>query len=108
MGATVIAVTRFPRDAARRYSREQDAFNFNDRLFIYGVDFRDVQMVHRFCHSVKQQFSRLDVIINNAAQTVRCIFIILNFIYILWILKNLGSSPSYLLCTFNTRRTRVS
>lgn len=71
MGATVIVTTRFPHDAADRYAKEVDASFFSERLHIYGIDFRDVAMVHGFCSQIKLSFSRLDVIINNAAQTVR-------------------------------------
>ncbi|ORY39809.1 hypothetical protein BCR33DRAFT_787797 [Rhizoclosmatium globosum] len=41
------------------------------RLVIYGVDFRGIGMVKQFCLDVKRKFDRLDVLINNAAQTVR-------------------------------------
>ncbi|KAH6592640.1 hypothetical protein BASA50_007928 [Batrachochytrium salamandrivorans] len=71
MGATVIVTTRFPHNAATRYAKESDFQSFKGRLFIYGIDFRDVSMVHQFCRHIKSQFDRLDAIINNAAQTVR-------------------------------------
>ncbi|KAJ3046307.1 hypothetical protein HDV00_000121 [Rhizophlyctis rosea] len=71
MGATVIATTRFPHDAANRYAREPDFESFKGRLAVYGLDFRDIPMLHHFCNHVKQVYKRLDVIINNAAQTVR-------------------------------------
>ncbi|KAI8928159.1 hypothetical protein BC831DRAFT_449451 [Entophlyctis helioformis] len=71
MGATVIITTRFPHDAADRFAKEEDFASFNGRLFIYGIDFRDITMVHQFCRQIKSQFTRLDALINNAAQTVR-------------------------------------
>ncbi|KAK5669382.1 hypothetical protein QVD99_003778 [Batrachochytrium dendrobatidis] len=71
MGATVIVTTRFPHNAAIRYAKEQDYLSFKGLLFIYGIDFRDIAMVHQFCKHIKTEFKRLDVIINNAAQTVR-------------------------------------
>ncbi|KAJ1565428.1 hypothetical protein HK096_002833, partial [Nowakowskiella sp. JEL0078] len=70
-GAIVIATTRFPHDAATRYSKEPDFESFKGRLNIYGIDFRDIPMVHHLCAHIKHNFGRLDVIINNAAQTVR-------------------------------------
>jgi NAD(P)-dependent dehydrogenase (short-subunit alcohol dehydrogenase family) len=71
MGARVIITTRFPHDAAGRYAKEPDFDAFADRLFIYGLDFRDMSMVHGFCQDIIKRFERLDVLINNAAQTVR-------------------------------------
>ncbi|KAJ3106427.1 hypothetical protein HDU97_006412 [Phlyctochytrium planicorne] len=71
MGATVIATTRFPHDAAKRYASEPDASSYAGRLHVYGLDFRDMQMLHHFTAHVRLTFGRLDVLINNAAQTVR-------------------------------------
>ncbi|KAJ3209954.1 hypothetical protein HDU67_005794 [Dinochytrium kinnereticum] len=71
MGATVIVTTRFPHDAARRYAEEPDAHIYAGRLHVYGLDFRDMQMLHHFTAHVRLTFGRLDVLINNAAQTVR-------------------------------------
>ncbi|KAJ3147244.1 hypothetical protein HDU86_008080 [Geranomyces michiganensis] len=71
MGATVIVTTRFPHDAANRFAREPDAEEFGGRVAVYGLDFRDVPMLHHFCRHVQERYKRLDVIINNAAQTVR-------------------------------------
>ena len=70
-GASVIVTTRFPKDAASRYEFEQDYSEWKDRLHIYGLDFRDIPMVHHFCDYVKKNYPKLDFIINNAAQTVR-------------------------------------
>lgn len=70
-GATVIVVTRFPRDAARKFLTEPDAAFFRDRIHIYGVDLRHLGMVNSFIAHVKTQYHRLDILINNAAQTVR-------------------------------------
>lgn len=71
MGATVIVTTRFPNDAAKRYNSEPDSNEFLNRLSIYGLDFRDVAMLHHFCDRIKKKFSKIDLIISNAAQTVR-------------------------------------
>lgn len=70
-GATVIATTRFPVDSAIRYAKESDFELWKDRLFIHGLDLRHVPSVELFASYVEQNFSRLDYIINNAAQTVR-------------------------------------
>jgi NAD(P)-dependent dehydrogenase (short-subunit alcohol dehydrogenase family) len=70
-GARVIATTRFPRDAARRYAREPDFREWGDRLAIYGIDLRHTPSVETFCRELLQRCDRLDFIINNACQTVR-------------------------------------
>jgi len=70
-GATVIATTRFPIDSALRYSREKDFRQWRDKLQIYGLDLRHTPSVEIFCHSIQKQYERLDILINNAAQTVR-------------------------------------
>ncbi|MBK9726949.1 MAG: SDR family oxidoreductase [Saprospiraceae bacterium] len=70
-GATVIATTRFPIDSAIRYSKETDFEEWKDRLHIYGLDLRHIPSVELFCSHILNHFSRLDILINNAAQTVR-------------------------------------
>ncbi len=70
-GARVIATTRFPVDAALRYSREVDFQEWAQRLDIYGLDLRHTPSVELFCNFIEQKYARLDVLINNAAQTVR-------------------------------------
>ncbi|MCK5197351.1 MAG: SDR family NAD(P)-dependent oxidoreductase, partial [Spirochaetales bacterium] len=70
-GATVIATTRFPVDSALRYSKENDFHEWEDRLHIYGLDLRHTPSVELFCSHIEQTFDRLDILINNAAQTVR-------------------------------------
>ena len=70
-GAKVIATTRFPVDSALRFSKETDYEEWKDRLHIYGLDLRHIPSVEIFASYVEQNFDRLDVIINNAAQTVR-------------------------------------
>lgn len=70
-GATVIATTRFPHDAARRYAAQPDAAGWADRLFLYGLDLRHLAAVERFAAAVTAGHPRLDVFIHNAAQTVR-------------------------------------
>lgn len=70
-GATVIATTRFPVDSAIRYSKETDFDQWKDRLHIYGLDLRHIPSVELFCNHIIQHYDRLDILINNAAQTVR-------------------------------------
>lgn len=70
-GATVIATTRFPVDSALRFSKEEDFSKWGHRLKIHGLDLRHIPSVEIFCNFIEQQYDRLDVLINNAAQTVR-------------------------------------
>ena len=70
-GATVIATTRFPVDSALRFSKEEDFMEWGHRLKIHGLDLRHIPSVEIFCNFVEQQYDKLDILINNAAQTVR-------------------------------------
>jgi NAD(P)-dependent dehydrogenase (short-subunit alcohol dehydrogenase family) len=70
-GATVIATTRFPVDSALRYSKEEGFAAWGDRLHIHGLDLRHIPSVELFADYVEQRYGRLDILINNAAQTVR-------------------------------------
>ena len=70
-GATVIATTRFPVDSALRFSKEEDFIEWGHRLKIHGLDLRHIPSVEIFCNFIEQKYERLDILINNAAQTVR-------------------------------------
>ncbi|KAJ7774557.1 hypothetical protein DFH07DRAFT_103248 [Mycena maculata] len=75
-GATVIATTRFPEDDLRRYTLELDFESWSSRLNILPVDFTSpssiqsaIQTIHKLANQ-NGQASRLDILINNAAQTI--------------------------------------
>src|SRR5712672_1408362 len=70
-GAHVIVTTRFPIDAAERYSKEPDFPAFTDRLDIHGLDLRHTPSVELFARFLLERLPRLDYIVNNACQTVR-------------------------------------
>ncbi|MBF0302231.1 MAG: SDR family oxidoreductase [Desulfamplus sp.] len=70
-GARVIATTRFPIDSALRYAKEKDFNEWKDRLHIYGLDLRHIPSVEIFAGYIEHHYHRLDILINNAAQTVR-------------------------------------
>ena len=70
-GAHVIATTRFPIDSALRFSKEKDFPEWSKRLDIYGLDLRHVPSVEIFSKYIEQKYDRLDILVNNAAQTVR-------------------------------------
>ncbi len=70
-GSKVLITTRFPNDAALRFSREADFPDWRDRLEIYAADFRFLPLVEALAREISANVDRLDVLINNAAQTVR-------------------------------------
>ncbi|TFC15248.1 SDR family NAD(P)-dependent oxidoreductase [Cryobacterium algoritolerans] len=69
-GAHTTITTRFPRDAVRRFSAMPDSSNWLHRLRIVGIDLRDPAQVIGLADSVAEA-GPLDILINNAAQTVR-------------------------------------
>lgn len=70
-GAKVIVTTRFPVDAAMRFSKEKDFSEWGHRLECHGLDLRHTPSVELFTSFIEQREQRLDILINNAAQTVR-------------------------------------
>ncbi len=70
-GCTVVACTRFPRDAARRYAGEPDFAAWRERLHVYGVDLRHTPSVELVATHLERALPRLDVQLHNACQTVR-------------------------------------
>lgn len=70
-GAKVIATTRFPVDSAERFACEADFAEWSGRLSIFGLDLRHTPSVEIFASFINQTEDRLDILINNAAQTVR-------------------------------------
>ena len=72
-GCTVVATTRFPNAAVEAFRKEPDFETFRERLFVYGLDLRDVPGLEAFVRYLKQKFATngVDILINNACQTVR-------------------------------------
>ena len=69
-GAHTTITTRFPRDAVRRFTSLPDSPEWIDRLRVVGIDLRDPAQVIGLAESVAER-GPLDILINNAAQTVR-------------------------------------
>jgi NAD(P)-dependent dehydrogenase (short-subunit alcohol dehydrogenase family) len=69
-GAQTTITTRFPKDAARRFSAMPDSGEWLERLEIVGVDLRQPGQVVALTDAVAAA-GPLDILINNAAQTVR-------------------------------------
>jgi NAD(P)-dependent dehydrogenase (short-subunit alcohol dehydrogenase family) len=70
-GARVIVTTRFPQAAARRFQAEDDLGQWQHRLHLYGLDLRNLPAVERFAEHLLEHESALDIVIHNAAQTIR-------------------------------------
>ena len=69
-GAHTTITTRFPNDAVRRFAAMDDSGDWLHRLRIVGIDLRDPAQVEALADSVIAA-GPLDILINNAAQTVR-------------------------------------
>jgi NAD(P)-dependent dehydrogenase (short-subunit alcohol dehydrogenase family) len=69
-GAHTTITTRFPSDAVRRFTAMADSADWLHRLKIVGIDLRDPAQVIALADSVAAA-GPLDILINNAAQTVR-------------------------------------
>ncbi|GHD63083.1 SDR family NAD(P)-dependent oxidoreductase [Streptomyces goshikiensis] len=69
-GAHTTITTRFPNDAIRRFKAMPDSSEWLHRLKIVGIDLRDPAQVVALADSVAGE-GPLDILINNAAQTVR-------------------------------------
>jgi NAD(P)-dependent dehydrogenase (short-subunit alcohol dehydrogenase family) len=69
-GAHTTITTRFPNDAVRRFTVMPDSADWLHRLRIVGIDLRDPAQVVALADSVAAA-GPLDILINNAAQTVR-------------------------------------
>jgi NAD(P)-dependent dehydrogenase (short-subunit alcohol dehydrogenase family) len=69
-GAEVIVVTRFPADAARRFEAVPDHGQFADRLALVGLDLRYLPGVIELCDRLCADARPLDILVNNAAQTI--------------------------------------
>lgn len=70
-GARVLVTTRFPHAAARRFHEEPDSGEWRDRLHLYGLDLRNIPAVEAFARHLLDTEPSLDIVIHNAAQTIR-------------------------------------
>jgi NAD(P)-dependent dehydrogenase (short-subunit alcohol dehydrogenase family) len=69
-GADLTITTRFPHDAVRRFTAMPDSADWLHRLRVVGLDLRDPAQVVGLADAVAAR-GPLDILINNAAQTVR-------------------------------------
>jgi NAD(P)-dependent dehydrogenase (short-subunit alcohol dehydrogenase family) len=69
-GAHTTITTRFPKDAVRRFAALEDSADWISRLKVVGIDLRDPTQVVSLSDEVAAA-GPLDILVNNAAQTVR-------------------------------------
>lgn len=69
--ANVVLTTRFPASALEQFSQENDFEQWKENLIIYGLDLRNLNAIHEFVSFYKSKFKSLDILINNAAQTIK-------------------------------------
>jgi NAD(P)-dependent dehydrogenase (short-subunit alcohol dehydrogenase family) len=69
-GAHTTITTRFPKDAMRRFASMEDSADWIHRLKVVGIDLRDPTQVVALADEVAAA-GPLDILVNNAAQTVR-------------------------------------
>ncbi|MFF3846148.1 SDR family NAD(P)-dependent oxidoreductase [Streptomyces sp. NPDC002328] len=70
-GAEVLVTSRFPHDTVRRFRAEPGSGEWLDRLTVLAVDLRDPRQVLGLCEDLRRDGEPLDILVNNAAQTVR-------------------------------------
>ncbi|WP_119582865.1 SDR family NAD(P)-dependent oxidoreductase [Streptomyces europaeiscabiei] len=70
-GADLLVTSRFPHDTVRRFRAEPGSEKWLDRLTVVAVDLRDPRQVLGLCEQLRQEGEPLDILVNNAAQTVR-------------------------------------
>ncbi|RKE22685.1 SDR family NAD(P)-dependent oxidoreductase [Streptomyces sp. TLI_171] len=70
-GAELIVTSRFPHDTLRRFAAAEGSSRWLDRLRIVGIDLRDPRQVLGLCEQLRSEGRPLDILVNNAAQTLR-------------------------------------
>ena len=70
-GATLCLTTRFPALAYAQLRQEADFDSWKQRLWVYGLDLRNLRAIEQFIEFYQQHFPALDILVNNAAQTIQ-------------------------------------
>lgn len=69
--ANLTVTTRFPATALTLFQEEKDYEHWKNNLVIYGLDLRNLKSVENFIQYYKTTHQTLDILINNAAQTIK-------------------------------------
>ncbi len=69
--AHLTITTRFPAIALDQFRQEKDYTTWKDNLVVYGLDLRNLKSVENFINYYKNRHETLDILINNAAQTIK-------------------------------------
>jgi len=69
--ANLVVTTRFPALALENFKKEKDYSEWKHRLDIYGLDLRNLSAVSAFISYYTEKYESIDILINNAAQTIR-------------------------------------
>lgn len=70
-GTKVIITSRFPKDTLLKFQKEKDYEQWKNNLLIYPIDFRIFESTVKFVKFLTENFPHIDILINNAAQTIR-------------------------------------
>ena len=70
-GAKVLITSRFPKDALFKFQKDPDYEKWKNNLVIYPIDFRIFESTIKFIQFINDNFPHVDILINNAAQTIR-------------------------------------
>ncbi|MGW6564097.1 SDR family NAD(P)-dependent oxidoreductase [Streptomyces sp. NPDC054975] len=70
-GVDLLVTSRFPHDTLRRFRAAPGSEAWLDRLTVVAVDLRDPRQVLGLCERLRADGEPLDILVNNAAQTVR-------------------------------------
>lgn len=70
-GANLVLTSRFPAVALLQLQDEADYDQWKERLVVYGLDLRDLKAVERFVDYFTLHYDSLDILVNNAAQTIK-------------------------------------
>lgn len=69
--ANLTLTTRFPGTALAQLQQEEDYELWKDNLTVYGLDLRNLKEVEKFIQYYTANHKTLDILINNAAQTIK-------------------------------------
>ncbi|CAA6821517.1 MAG: Oxidoreductase [uncultured Sulfurovum sp.] len=69
-GANLTLTSRFPALNLKQLEQEHDYEDWKHRVTVYGLDLRNIRAVEKFIDFYKKNNDSLDILVNNAAQTI--------------------------------------